>query len=85
MSHQELTDALNVVHQQLAESDHLDPEDVEKLRETIGEIQAVLGEQPQDGSLSERVSSAARDFEESHPVLTKTLGRVADMLQQMGI
>jgi hypothetical protein len=85
MSHQELTDALEVVHQQLAESDHLDPGDVEKLRETIGEIQAVLGEQQQDGSLSDRVSSSARKFEESHPVLTKTLGRVADMLQQMGI
>ncbi len=85
MSHQELTDALKVVHQQLAESDHLDPEDVEKLRETIGEIQAVLGEQDHDGSLSDRVAGSARKFEESHPVLTKTLGRVADMLQQMGI
>lgn len=85
MSHQELTDALEVVHQELADSDHLDPGDVEKLRETIVEIQAVLGEQEKDGSLSERVSSSARKFEESHPVLTKTLGRVADMLQQMGI
>lgn len=85
MSHQELTDALEVVHQQLADSDHLDPSDVEKLRETIVEIQAVLGEQEKDGSLSERVSSSARKFEESHPVLTKNLGRVADMLQQMGI
>ena len=85
MSHQELTDALEVVHQELADSDHLDPGDVEKLRETIVEIQAVLGEQEKDGSLSERVSNSARKFEESHPVLTKTLGRVADMLQQMGI
>ena len=85
MSHQELTDALKVIHQQLADADHLDPDDVENLRGTIVEIQAVLGEQDQDGSLSEQISNSARKFEESHPVLTKTLGRVADMLQQMGI
>lgn len=85
MSHQELNDALEVVHQQLAEADHLDPQDVEKLLETMNEIQATLSDQSQENSLSDQVSSSARKFEESHPVLTKTLGRVADMLQQMGI
>jgi len=85
VSHQELNDALEVVHQQLAEADHLDPLDVEKLKETMNQIQAALGNQTQEKSLSEQVSSSAKKFEESHPVLTKTLGRVADMLQQMGI
>jgi CII-binding regulator of phage lambda lysogenization HflD len=86
MSQKELTDALQTVHRELTESDHLDPQEVEKLRATMGEIQAVLDQQSEQGeSLSERVAGSARRFEESHPVLTETLGRVADILQQMGI
>jgi hypothetical protein len=86
MNHKELTDALEVVHQELGESEHLDANEVEKLRATMREIQAVLDQQSdRDESLSERVAGSARRFEESHPVLTETLGRVADILQQMGI
>jgi hypothetical protein len=86
MNQKELTDALEVVHRELGESDHLDAAEVEKLRATMSEIQAVLDQQgDRDESLSDRVASSARRFEESHPVLTETLGRVADILQQMGI
>lgn len=86
MSQKELTDALEVVHRELSESDQLDVDEVAKLRATMSEIQAVLDQQAEGGeSLSDRVSSSARRFEESHPVLTETLGRVADILQQMGI
>ena len=86
MSQKELTDALETVHRELSDSDHLDPGEVEKLRTTISEIQAILDQQAERGeSLSERVAGSARRFEESHPVLTETLGRVADILQQMGI
>ena len=86
MSHQDLTDALEVVHRQLAEAEHLDAEEVEKLRSTMSEIQSVLDQETDRGeTLSDRVTSSARRFEESHPVLTETLGRVADILQQMGI
>jgi hypothetical protein len=60
--------------------------EVEKLRATMGEIQAVLDQQgDRDESLSERVAGSARRFEASHPVLTENLGRIADILQQMGI
>jgi hypothetical protein len=86
MNHKELTDALDVVHRQLAEAENLDASEVEKLRDTMSEIQSVLDQESEQGeTLSERVSSSARRFEESHPVLTETLGRVADILQQMGI
>ena len=52
----------------------------------MSEIRAVLDQQAERGeSLSDQVSSSARRFEESHPVLTQTLGRIADILQQMGI
>jgi hypothetical protein len=86
MSHKELNDALEVVHRQLAESDHLDAGEVEKLQATMSEIRALLDQKTERGeSLSDRVSKSARRFEESHPVLTETLGRIADILQQMGI
>lgn len=86
MSHKELTEALGVVHRELAQSDHLDPEDVEKLRVTIGQIQAALEQHSdREQGLSETVTHSALRFEESHPRLTETLGRIADMLQQMGI
>ena len=86
MNHKELTDALDVVHRQLGELEHLDADEVEKLRDTMSEIQAVLDQESERGeTLSERVGASARRFEESHPVLTETLGRVADILQQMGI
>lgn len=86
MSHQELIDALEVVHRELAESEHLDVDEVQKLRATMNEIQSVLDEQSESGeSLSDQIAESARQLQESHPILTKTLGRVADILQQMGI
>ena len=86
MSQKELNDALEVVHRELSQSEHLDSQEVEKLKATMSEIRAVVDQQEgQDETLSDRVSSSAKRFEESHPVLTETLGRVADILQQMGI
>lgn len=86
MTQKELTDALEVVHQQLSDAEHLDAQEVEKLRVTMAEIQAVLDQQADRGeSLSDRVAGSARRFEKSHPVLTESLGRIADILQQMGI
>ena len=86
MSHKELIDALNAVHQELAQSEDLDPDDVEKLRATIVQIESVLQAQSaEQDTLSHHVTHAAENFEQSHPRLTQTLGRIADMLQQMGI
>ncbi len=86
MVHKELNDALEVVHRELSQSEHLDSNEVEKLQAMMSEIRAMLDQQSDRGeSLSDRVSKSARRFEESHPVLTETLGRVADILQQMGI
>ncbi len=85
MSDKELTEALEVVQRELADSEHLDEGDVEKLRDTMSEIQAVLDQQEEGESLSDRVTISARRFEQSHPKLTETLGRIADILQQMGI
>ncbi|MGI9466743.1 MAG: DUF4404 family protein [Rubripirellula sp.] len=86
MSQKQLTDALAVVQQELAAADHLEADDVEKLRTVMLDIEAVLNEgSEQKESLSQHVSHSAKRFEESHPVLTETLGSIADILQQMGI
>jgi len=86
MSQRQLTDALAVVQQELASADHLEADDVEKLRAVMRDIETVLDEgSGQKESLSQHVSHSAKRFEESHPVLTETLGSIADILQQMGI
>ncbi|MDB4477164.1 DUF4404 family protein [Rhodopirellula sp.] len=86
MSQKQLTDALAVVQRELAAADHLETADVEKLRTVMRDIEAVLDESSETKeSLSQHVSNASQRFEESHPVLTETLGSIADILQQMGI
>ncbi|QDT08033.1 hypothetical protein K227x_64630 [Rubripirellula lacrimiformis] len=86
MNHRELTEALEVVHRELSDAQDLDPQDVEKLQTTMAEIEVVLKKNSQTTSqLSDNVTHAATTFEQSHPRLTETLGRIADMLQQMGI
>ena len=42
MSQKQLTDALAVVQRELAEADHLETADVEKLRTVMRDIEAVL-------------------------------------------
>jgi len=86
MPKDDLLKALRSVHQELEEADHLDPEQVERLRNTMREIELVIESKADEGiQLSDQVHESARSFEESHPFLTNTLGRIADMLQQMGI
>lgn len=86
MSHKELSDALETVHRELSASEQLDPEDVARLRATMAQIEMALDQQAETTDvLSADVTTAASSFEESHPRLTQTLGRIADMLQQMGI
>ncbi|TWU45609.1 hypothetical protein Q31b_07850 [Novipirellula aureliae] len=86
MPQDDLLKALRSVHQELEEAEHLDPEQVERLRNTMQEIERVIESKAKGGTqLSKQVHESARSFEESHPLLTNTLGRIADMLQQMGI
>jgi uncharacterized membrane protein YccC len=88
MSHEELSRALDTVHQELSEIEHFDPEEVEKLRETVEDIQTALEKEnrpERSTSLSQRIGESARHFEETHPRLTNSLGRIADILQGWGI
>lgn len=86
MSHEDLNAALQALHRELADSENLDRDDVAHLQATMAEIQMVLEKRANESdTLQGRLSSSARKFEESHPVLTESLGRIADILQQMGI
>ena len=85
MSQKDLQDALEVIRQELADTEKLDAGEVTKLQGIMQEIHKALENRESDEeSLSELVSHSARRFEESHPSLTENLGRVADILQQMG-
>ena len=85
MSHEDLAKALQAVHKELHDAEHLEPSDVDKLKSTISEIESTIASKSEHAAtLSERISESAQEFEASHPVLTMNLGRIADILQRMG-
>ncbi|MFV1967002.1 MAG: DUF4404 family protein [Pirellulaceae bacterium] len=67
----------------------VDDEVRELLEEASAEIQsAIHGKDPsqlEPHSLSARLSAAAEHFESSHPTLFGIVGRIVDVLGQMGI
>jgi chromosome segregation ATPase len=78
-----------------AELDRLDPADSEVrtlLTSALDEIQTALRRQQagaadstEDAGLLNRLTTATRDFEESHPQVAGLLGSVIDALSRMGI
>ncbi len=86
-----LHETLVELHAQLEESGELDPQLREELRASAGQIQAALDEAPEgeggnlESGLIERLRTAVRRFEGSHPKLTAATGRVIDALSEMGI
>jgi uncharacterized protein YpuA (DUF1002 family) len=83
---QRLEDTLRELHEQLAEANDLDAEQRELLRDTLSEIQATLDDSNVSSTtLAQRLQEATMHFSETHPTLTQTAGRIADLLSQMGI
>jgi len=83
---QTLEETLNELHQQLLDSANLDPEQREKLRQAADEIHTTLDDSTVNSQgLAERLQKATIHFEHSHPQLANTIGRIADLLAQMGI
>ncbi len=80
---------LEQLHAELADAPTLDSRSRELLQELMRDIQELLeragDEEPRSDSIAERLKEVARDFEESHPVLVATVGRVADTLANLGI
>ena len=78
------------LHAELENVDALDADARAALEDVMRDIREVLArsedeERREEGSLADRLREAGRHFEESHPTLTATLGRVVDALSALGI
>jgi hypothetical protein len=92
MSKQRLADLLHKLQVELSNTDDLDGELSAQLRATTIEIRQALERddtaEPSEGDSQGMVAQlrqAATRFEDSHPALTNTVGRIADALAQLGI
>ena len=87
---EDLRRRLAELHAELEGMDAVDAEARAALEEVMHEIRDVLArsedeERRDETSLADRLRDAGRHFEESHPTLTATLGRVVDALSALGI
>lgn len=77
---------------ELAEAEDVDEQLDQELREATARLQHVLERHEADPASSgppqgmiQQLRQAADRFEDSHPTITNTVGRIADALSQMGI
>jgi len=81
-----LEQTLSELHEQLESADNLGAEQTAMLRSTLAEIQQKLNANRHEvKSLSAQLMESVEQIQGSHPVLTNTIARVADLLAQMGI
>lgn len=76
------------LERELASLSELDDETRALLTEAASELQEALGRQPhkiRQPLLTERLQSAAEEFETSHPTLFGIVTRMIDSLAQLGI
>ncbi|OYP35342.1 DUF4404 family protein [Rhodopirellula sp. MGV] len=82
----DLDEALRQLHSTLESIQDLEPDEAARLRQAVDEIASTLDENDVDsGSLARSMQEQTASFQESHPQLTMTVGRIADILSQMGI
>ena len=91
MPHQQLNDALEALHQELASAQELGPEDraaliraMQEIHETLGRSETPSAPSPK-GTLSGRISGLIEDLETSHPRFAELLGNVSESLANLGI
>ncbi|MCH8959679.1 MAG: DUF4404 family protein [Gammaproteobacteria bacterium] len=87
MPHAELEKLLDELQGELAEGSSLDDDARAQLAELHANIGHLLadGENETPANLVETVSGNIDRFETSHPALTMVLGRIADILNKLGI
>lgn len=95
-SHDELNETIQRLHDELAVAENLDAKMADALRSAVADIQEAIVRLGNRSASEEedsepppvphgQLSDAAREFEGSHPVLSRTIGQLADILGQMGI
>jgi hypothetical protein len=85
---QRLRQMLEQLHAELQRSHGLDDRSRERLDSALSDIEDLLtraeaGKPPE--SIMERLREAIGVFEQTHPTLTKAIGRLADTLANIGI
>jgi Domain of unknown function (DUF4404) len=84
---EKLKTTLDSLHAELADINQLDPVMRTQLLAALNEIQAALVNKswPREKTLMRRLGEAAREFEESHPTLSATIGSLIETLGRSGI
>ena len=98
MSQEQVHHSLRELHEQLQGGKPVDPETLALLQQLSQDVDALTlratGEVPTDepppqpeekDSLLDRLLSLTEEFEESHPQLAESIGRVASALSRIGI
>lgn len=83
---EELEETIAHLREQLSDHENMGTAEAAELQKALEEISSSLDEHSVDSaSLAKLFQDQTQAFQESHPVLTQTVGRLADMLSQMGI
>lgn len=83
---EELEETIRQLRAELENTEHMDASEAAELQRALDEISSSLDKpETSSASLAEMLNEQTRAFQKSHPVLTQTVGRLADMLAQMGI
>ncbi len=84
-----LRSTLDELQEELHAIEQLDPQTRKLLAEAKSELDAALQrddpESIEKESLVERLEGVGRDFDQSHPTLSRIVGNLIDVLGQMGI
>ena len=81
-----LEETLKNLHEQLASEQELDAEQIALLQKAVTEIEETLDRTDVSSlTLAQQMQASTHTFSETHPVLVQTIGRIADLLSQMGI
>ena len=83
---EELESTIEHLREQLESADNMNADELQELRGALEELTATLDTQDvSSAGLAQTLHEKTESFEESHPILVQTIGRIADMLSQMGI
>jgi hypothetical protein len=90
MDDTELREALERLHQELEENEHLDDEERQQLEHLMGHIRTALDREEASSdedydSLVEQLNEGVQRYQASHPGLTSTMMHVLDILSGAGI
>lgn len=90
MENQKLSELLVKLHAELEQTRSVDDSARKLLQSVMNDIEQLIDHpaedlSPQRHKLIERLTETLQHFEESHPVLTLTIGSIMDTLSKMGI